>query len=79
MRPIIFSLLLWSISVVPSLQAAPDLTYLNIATQAAKWILSREEHERPNAGYWPSRADLPIEENAISITETPERWCFCTN
>src|SRR5215469_9133072 len=62
MRPIIFSLLLWPISVVPSLQAAPDLTYLNIATQAAKWILSREEHERPNAGYWPSRADLPIEE-----------------
>jgi lantibiotic modifying enzyme len=62
MRPIIFSLFLWPISVVPSLHAAPDLTYLNIATQAAKWILSREEHERPNAGYWPSRADLPIEE-----------------
>ena len=62
MRPIIFSLFLWPISVVPSLQAAPDLTYLNIATQTAKWILSREEHERPNAGYWPSRADLPIEE-----------------
>lgn len=62
MRPIIFSLFLWPISVVPSLQAAPELTYLNIATQAAKWILSREEHERPNAGYWPSRADLPIEE-----------------
>jgi len=62
MRPIIFSLLLWPISIVPSLQAAPDLTYLNIATQAATWILSREEQERPNVGYWPSRANLPIEE-----------------
>jgi lantibiotic modifying enzyme len=62
MRPIIFSLFLWPISVVPSLQAASDLTYLNIATQAANWILSREVDETPKAAYWPSRADLPIEE-----------------
>jgi len=62
MRPIIFSLFLWPISVVPSLQAASDLTYLNIATQAASWILSREVDETPKVGYWPSRADLPIEE-----------------
>jgi lantibiotic modifying enzyme len=62
MRPIIFSLFLWPISIVPSLQATPDLTYLNLATQAANWILSREVDEKPKAGYWPSRADLPIEE-----------------
>ena len=47
---------------MPSLQAAPDLTYLNIATQAANWILSREVDEKPKVCYWPSRADLPIEE-----------------
>jgi lantibiotic modifying enzyme len=62
MRPIIFALFFWLISDVPSLQAAPDLTYLNIATRAADWILSREVDENPNAGYWPSREDLPIEE-----------------
>jgi lantibiotic modifying enzyme len=62
MRPIIFSLFLWPISVVPSLQAASDPTYLNVAIQAANWILSREVDETPKAGYWPSRADLPIEE-----------------
>src|SRR6201998_4498480 len=62
MRPIIFSLFLWPVSVVPSLQGASDPTYLNIATQAASWILSREVDETPKAGYWPSRADLPIEE-----------------
>src|ERR1700756_2051070 len=62
MRPIIFSLFLWPISIVPSLQATPDLTYLNLATQAASWILSREVDETPKDGYWPSRADLPIEE-----------------
>jgi hypothetical protein len=60
--PEIFSLFLWPISIVPSLQAAPDLIYLNIATQAANWILSPEVDEKPKAGYWPSRADLPIEE-----------------
>src|SRR6201987_681310 len=62
MRPIIFTLFLWPISVVPSLQAASDPTYLNVAIQAANWILSREVDETPKAGYWPSRADLPIEE-----------------
>lgn len=62
MRPIIFSLFLWPIFIVPSLQAAPGLPYLNIASQAANWILSREVDEKPKAGYWPSRAGLPIEE-----------------
>ena len=62
MRPIIFSLFLWPFSILPSLQAAPDLTYLNIASRAANWILSREVDEKSKAGYWPSRADLPIEE-----------------
>jgi hypothetical protein len=62
MRPIILSLFLWPTSIVPSLQAAPDLPYLNIASQAATWILSREVDEKPKAGYWPSRAGLPIEE-----------------
>lgn len=62
MRRIVFSLFLWLISLVPSLQAAPDLTYLDIATRAANWILSREVDEKPKAGYWPSRADLPIEQ-----------------
>jgi lantibiotic modifying enzyme len=62
MRPIILSLFLWPISVVPSLQAASDLTDLNVAAQAANWILSREVDETAKDGYWPSRADLPIEE-----------------
>jgi hypothetical protein len=62
MRPIILSLFLWPTSIVASLQAAPDLPYLNIASQAATWILSREVDEKPKAGYWPSRAGLPIEE-----------------
>jgi hypothetical protein len=44
------------------IEAAPDLTYLNIATRAANWILSREVDENPKTGCWPSRADLPIEE-----------------
>jgi hypothetical protein len=51
MRPIIFSLFLWPISIVPSLQATPDLTYLNLATQAANWILSREVDEKPKVYY----------------------------
>jgi lantibiotic modifying enzyme len=62
MRPIIFWLCLWPIPVVSSLQAAPDPSYLNIATRAANWILSREVDEKATASYWPSRADLPIEE-----------------
>jgi hypothetical protein len=49
MRPILFSLFLWPISIVPSLQAAPDLPYLDIASQAANWILSREVDEKPKA------------------------------
>jgi Lanthionine synthetase C-like protein len=56
-----FSLFLW-LSIVPSLQAAPDLTYLNIAARAANWILSREVDENSKNGCWPSPADLPIEE-----------------
>src|SRR5215469_7450584 len=62
MRWIIFPLFVWLISIVPSLQAAPDPNFLNIATQAADWILSREVDEDPKTGYWPSREDLPLEE-----------------
>jgi lantibiotic modifying enzyme len=62
MRWIIFSLFAWLISIVPSLQAASDHNFLNIATQAADWILSREVDEDSKTGYWPSREDLPVEE-----------------
>ena len=50
------------IFLVSSSPAATDPTYLETATQAANWILSREVNESPKTGYWPSREDLPIEE-----------------
>jgi lantibiotic modifying enzyme len=62
MRPIICSWFVWSISLAPSLQAAPDLNCLSVATRAANWILAREVDENPKAGYWPSRDDLSVEE-----------------
>jgi lantibiotic modifying enzyme len=62
MRPIISSFCVWSISFVPSLQAAPDVNCLSVATRAANWVLAREVDENPQAGYWPSRDDLSIEE-----------------
>src|SRR5258708_11696580 len=62
MRTIIFSLFVWLIFVVSSLPAATDPTFLDTATQAASWILSREVEENSKIGYWPSRQDLPVEE-----------------
>jgi lantibiotic modifying enzyme len=62
MRTIIFPLSVWLIFAVPSLPAATDPTFLDTATRAAGWILSREVNESPKMGYWPSRPDLPMEE-----------------
>ncbi|MBV8213773.1 MAG: hypothetical protein JOZ08_11205 [Verrucomicrobia bacterium] len=59
MRSITF--LVWLISVVPA-TAAPEHTLLNIAVQAANWILSREVDEGPKTAYWPSREDLSLDE-----------------
>ncbi|MBV8276772.1 MAG: hypothetical protein JO170_16155 [Verrucomicrobia bacterium] len=59
MRSITF--LVWLISVVPA-TAAPEHTLLNIAVQAANWILSREVDEGPKTAYWPSRKDLSLDE-----------------
>jgi lantibiotic modifying enzyme len=64
MRPLTSSLFVWSISFLPSLQAAPDLNCLRVATQAADWVLAREVDENPKAGYWPSRNDLSVEERS---------------
>jgi lantibiotic modifying enzyme len=62
MRAKIFSLFAWLIPLVPCMQAAPDSNFLDLATRAANWILSCEVDESLNAGCWPSRKDLPIEE-----------------
>jgi lantibiotic modifying enzyme len=62
MRTIIFPLFVWLIFAVSPLEAASDPTFLDPATQAASWILSREVNEKPKIGYWPSRQDLPVEE-----------------
>jgi len=62
LRPIISSLCVWSISFGHSLQAAPDLNCVSVATQAANWVLAREVDENPKAGYWPTRNDLSVGE-----------------
>lgn len=62
MRPIRFSFFVWLVFVVSSLPAATDPSFLDTATQAGSWILSREVNENPKIGYWPSRQDLPVEE-----------------
>src|SRR5258707_7599988 len=58
----IFTLFVCIICVMSSLPAATDPTFLDTATQAASWILSREVEENSKIGYWRSRQDLPVEE-----------------
>jgi lantibiotic modifying enzyme len=62
MRLLILSAFVWLIfGMVPTI-GSPNINSLDIATEAADWILSREVDENPKAGYWPSREGLPVEE-----------------
>jgi lantibiotic modifying enzyme len=62
MRLSIFFTFLWLILGMAPTKGLPDNRFLNVANQAAHWILSREVDEDPKSGCWPSRENLSIEE-----------------
>jgi hypothetical protein len=54
--------LLWLIFGMAPTKGSLDSSSLNVANQAAHWMLSREEDEDPKSGCWPCRENLSIEE-----------------
>jgi lantibiotic modifying enzyme len=62
MRLLIFFTFLWLIFGMAPTKRSLDSSFLNVATQAARWILSREADEDSKSSCWPSRANLSIEE-----------------
>jgi lantibiotic modifying enzyme len=62
MRVLLFFTFLWLIFGMAPTKGSLGSSFLNVATQAARWILSREADEDSTSGYWPSRANLSIEE-----------------
>ena len=62
MRSSIFFAFLWLILGMAPTKGSLDNRLLNIADQAAHWILSREVDQDPKSACCPSRENLPIEE-----------------
>jgi lantibiotic modifying enzyme len=62
MRLAILFAFLWLILGMAPTKGSPDNTFLDVANQAAHWILSREVDQDPKGACWPSRENLSIEE-----------------